>query len=469
MTYKNTYRLHHVRPRFKNDVEGVLLFMANEIYNLGSKVQKEFDVELDDIIRTYPNNYGKADKTIANWRTEISALFGLFQYDEDIKMPSNTCKILAQDQDLIQFFRYFLYYFQYPGGHLKSQEACNMIQAGIRFHPTQYILEVLLAGREKTKKSFGITKAEATHLIFNDLEVTRDCRCPKKTVDLILSNRSNDFRYDNSGDVVRYAGDVLDYMELADLVELKPNYQYYPNMQYLDVFQAYIDADVYFEGYKDLYGKKDLQPSDVKKNEKSWYNFINSDLNEDLFKADISKLITPKNIEEPSDKSLIQLSLEKIDNKKTNNITIKTKEIGDIGEAIILNHEKIRITNLDKVDLIHLIQKIPEHFGVGYDIKSFLGEDDDFRNIHIEVKSTISKGKLSSYSFHMTPNEWQSAESYQDLYFVYRLMISSEDVKLFIIRNPVAAYKNDLIKMTTRDGATIKYTEASGKWAEVLS
>lgn len=466
MTY-NKYRIHHVRPRFKNDVEGVLLFMANEIFNLGKKTKSEFDNELDDIIRTYPNNYSKKDKTIANWRTEISALFGLFQYDENFKKPSKLCKILATNQDLIQFFRYFLYYFQYPGGHLKTQETCNMIKEGIRFHPTQYILKVFLEGRKIQGEKFGITKAEATHLIFNDLEVTKDGRDPKKTAHLIIENRKNMYEYDNTGDVVRYAGDVLDYMELADLVELKPNYRYYPKMQYLDIFEAYLKADVFFEGYKDFYLAENLKPSDIKETQNQWFDFINSNLDESLFKADLSELIGSES-DVPDDKNIIRLSLQKLSKKKTQNITIKTKEIGDIGEAIILNHEKVRITNLDRKDLIHLIKKIPEHFGVGYDIKSFLGEDEDFRNIHIEVKSTISKGKLSSYSFHMTPNEWQSAESYQDLYFVYRLMISSDNVKLFIIRNPVAAYKNDLIKMVPKDGASIKYTEDSGKWVEVL-
>ena len=222
-------------------------------------------------------------------------------------------------------------------------------------------------------------------------------------------------------------------MELADLVSLKPNYQYYPNMQYLDIFQAYIESNNVFQGYQNLYGRDDLKASDIKETQEEWFNFINSNLNDDLFKADISKLISENN-QFKNDKNLIEISLKQIINKQENKASIKTKEIGDIGEAIVLNHEKNRMIQLSRNDLIHLIQKIPEQFGVGYDIKSFLGENDDFRNIHIEVKSTISKGKLSSYNFHMTPNEWQSAESYRELYFIYRLMISSENVKLFIIR-----------------------------------
>ncbi len=471
MTYnvENTYRIHHIRPRFKNDVEGVLLFIANEVCNIGRTDIKEFDLKLDEAIKMYPPNYNKVDKTIANWRTEISALFGLFQYDGADKMPSKLCEMLSENQDLIEFFRYFLYYFQYPAGHLKPQETLNMIRQGIKFHPTSYLLQVLLLGRQKTKKNFGITKAEATHLIFNNLDVTTGKQSPKDTVELLIRNRSEAVDYDTSGDIVRYAGDILDYMGLADLVELKPNYQYYPRMQYLETFNAYIETPTFFPEYEVLYTKADLSIEDIKTLQPQWFDFINTNLNEALFKSDISSLILSDEIEEPDDNSIIKRSLKTLSDKKEKNGVLKTKEIGDIGEAIILNHEKIRVSGLGREDLIHLIQKIPEQFGVGFDIKSFLGEEDDFRNIHVEVKTTVSKGNLSSYSFHMTPNEWQAADSYQDLYFVYRLMISYGSVKLFIIRNPVSAYKNDLIKMTPRDGVSIKYTEQSGEWAEVLS
>ena len=464
MTY-NTYRLHHVRPRFKNDVEGVLLFMASEISALETNKKKIFDLKLNDVIRTYPGNYEKDKQTIANWRTEISALFGLFQYDGEYKKPSNLCKILATNRDLIQFFRYFLYYFQYPGGHLKPHETCKMIKKGIRFHPTQYFLQVLLAGKEITNENFGIAKAEATHIILNDLSVTRDKRTPKETANLIINNRKTNHQYSNSGDVVRYAGDILDYMELADLVELKSNYLYYPKMQYYDIFESYIKADIFFPEYEEFYNSNNLKSSDVREKQLKWFDFINSNLDDSLFKADISELITAQNVEE--DRSLIQLSVEKIATKKSKGISIKTKEIGDIGEAIVLDYEKTRIANLNEKKLVHLIKKIPDHLGVGYDIKSFLGEGDDFNNIHIEVKTTISKGKLSNNSFHMTTNEWQAAESYQNLYFIYRLMISAERVRLFIIRNPIAKYKSNLINIVPTGGVSIKYTESSGQWSEI--
>ncbi|MFZ4499872.1 MAG: hypothetical protein ACOYMZ_00030 [Minisyncoccia bacterium] len=158
------YRLHHIRPRFKNDVESVLLFMATEIARLSEMPHEEFKTALNASIRLYPGNISKTQKTVDNWRTEISALFGLIEYTDETSKPSTMAKLLADRQDLIEFFRFFLFHFQYPGGHLKPQETVDLINKGIKFKPAKYLLEVMMKGREilGNQKNFGITKAEAT-------------------------------------------------------------------------------------------------------------------------------------------------------------------------------------------------------------------------------------------------------------------------------------------------------------------
>ena len=44
------YRLHHVRSRFKNDVEEVLLYVANAITELDEMPKQAFDIELNNIL-----------------------------------------------------------------------------------------------------------------------------------------------------------------------------------------------------------------------------------------------------------------------------------------------------------------------------------------------------------------------------------------------------------------------------------
>ena len=121
---------------------------------------------------------------------------------------------------MIEFFRYFLFYFQYPGGHIKTHKLKSVIENGIRFKPVKYILKVLEAGEKVTGGRFHIDKAEATHFIYNDLRVTRDNCEPLEVVERIIHNRQNSVELDLQGDVIRYAGDILDYMVIADLLTM---------------------------------------------------------------------------------------------------------------------------------------------------------------------------------------------------------------------------------------------------------
>ena len=112
-----------------------------------------------------------------------------------------------------------------------------------------------------------------------------------------------------------------------------------------------------------------------------------------------------------------------------------------------------------------MIKKIPTAFAVGYDIQSV---ELDRKKRYIEVKSTISNKSLNFNNFHLTPNEWDTADTMREAYYVYRLMISKHERKLFILKDPVGKYKNEQIKMTPRNGADIIFTEKSGDWNELL-
>jgi len=463
------FRIHHIRPRFKNDVENVLFYMATEIAKISPEKHEEFSEKLNAVIKLYPGNASKKIKTINNWRTEISSLFGLIEYDGDISKPGRMALLLSETQDLIEFFRYFLFYFQYPGGHLKPHETLELIKTGIKFKPARYLIQVMLEGKKLSEDGkFGITKAEATHIVFNDLRVTRDGRSPRETAEIILQNRRNNVLYDQGGDMTRYAGDVLDYMELADLVKLKPNYQYYLNAANLETIQAFVNDNKYFDPYQSFYVKKDLQLADIVATQQDWFHYVNNKLDSSIFEANILSIIeeageTTGDLEKSQ---FIKEVLAKIQSDRASAERIKTKEVGDIGETIVIEHEKARLIIIKREDVIHLIKKIPETFGVGYDITSFEGVGNIRR--YVEVKTTISRGKLAARNFHMTPSEWSAADTLRKTYYVYRLMISVKDVGLFLIQDPVGKYKEDLVNMIPRDGADISYSDKSGRWEKLL-
>ena len=77
------FRLHHVRPRFKNQVENVLGYVAFGIAQIGRKKTLLFNSELNEHIRKYGSNVTSTQKTIDNWRTEIGALFGMYIEGKD--------------------------------------------------------------------------------------------------------------------------------------------------------------------------------------------------------------------------------------------------------------------------------------------------------------------------------------------------------------------------------------------------
>jgi hypothetical protein len=144
------HRIHFVRPRFKSNIENVLLYMANECCKIPRCSCQEYSDRYFNAIRMFPGNIGMADKTLHNWRTEIPALFGFYNEDKisDVTETSNMAKFLHEKQDLTQFLRLFLMSFQFPGGHMKPQDTRDIIYLNIRFKPAQYIIKVLLEGNK---------------------------------------------------------------------------------------------------------------------------------------------------------------------------------------------------------------------------------------------------------------------------------------------------------------------------------
>ena len=468
-------RLHHIRPRFKNDVDGVLLFMAFEISKFSRQTHAKFEKNFNDAIKLYPGNNKLTIKTVNNWRTEISSLFGLIEYDENESWPSRMALLLNNKQDLILFFRYFLYYFQYPGGHLKPEEVLIQLNEGINFKPTKYILNVLIEGEKllDASVSFGISKEEATHCIFNDLRSSQGVRSPLDTAKLIIKNRADGVKYDSSGDVIRYAGDILDYMVLADLLNQKQNAKFYIKKINTEVVHAFAHSVNYFQPYEVMRRNSLITLRAVVDTEASWFNYVNNELNSKIFETNILDLINSENkdavesggTENTFSKSHLEEILGRLSSSSETDKK-STKEIGNAGEAITIEHESNRLTNLGRQDVLHLIKKIPETFAIGYDIGSYEGIGTLRR--FIEVKTTISRRKMVTSSFHMTPSEWSSAETTGDRYFIYRLIINAGQIDMFIIQNPVKKYKDGIIKMVPRDGVDVVYDESAGVWEKIL-
>lgn len=463
---KYFFRLHHVRPRYKNDYEEVLLYVATSISDLEPLPESDFNKRINKVLFAFKKNASAKKKTIDNWRTEISALFALININVDLLSPSLSAQRLANNQYLDEFFNYFLNSFQYPGGHIKAHNVVKQIKAGIKFKPCRFILNLLIEGEKLTGNKFSITAEELTHCAYFDLQVTRDGKSPKDVAKMIIQHRSQKIaynheyeqlknvktgKYQSRGDVHRYAGDILDYMVLANLLDDKgTGYYYYLNLDNKIAINYHLGSASWYSGYDAYYAKRDILNKEINDLEQNWFSYVNSFENITAFAPSFS---------ESESKNLYSVIKEYYSRLKGGKV-VPTKIIGDYGESLILAHEYLRTKETKRQ---HLINKIPTPLGVGYDIQSIEIEK---RKRYIEVKTTKSRKALKNNRFKLTPNEWDTADTLGENYFIYYLVANDSGKNVFIIQNPVKQFKKGNLEVDKH--LVVEFKQKAGKWQELL-
>ena len=476
------FRIHFVRPRFKSNIENVLLYMANECCRIPRCSCSEYNKRYFNAIKMFPGNIGMTRKTLDNWRTEIPALFGFYieKKETDITETTQMAVFLHENQDLTQFLRLFLYLFQFPGGHMKAVDVKDIIYNNIKFKPARILIQVLLAGNsilseQDSSKEMSISAEEATYCIFNDIRVTSGTVSANEIAQTILNNRKNKLKYYNpkdkkirsltgtprtKGDVTRYAKDILDYMEIANLL-IKTNGYYYLKGNEMVAIQNFRDDKTWFKGYDSLYGKKDIETVELTKIEQEWFEYVNNSMRPELFKTDVKAMFCQKNIVDVVFDDRIKEVVDSDDRTM--------KDIGNLGEAMICGHEKMRLKINGYEDFVRLVQIVDSpSYHPGFDIDSYEADGTEAHR-YIEVKTTISKKKIQMFGFHMSPNEWRVAGTIKEHYCIYRLMLSEQDKILYILRNPVSLYKADQIEAEPRNGMEISFSTELFKPTELLT
>ena len=479
---KDWYRIHFVRPRFKSNIENVLLYMANECCRIPKCSCAEYSKRYFNAIKMFPGNIDVKKKTLDNWRTEIPALFGFYKENKetDITETTQMAVFLHENQDLTQFLRLFLYLFQFPGGHMKAVDVKDIIYNNIKFKPARILIQVLLAGNsilseQDSSKEMSISAEEATYCIFNDIRVTSGTVSANEIAQTILNNRKNKLKYYNpkdkkirsltgtprtKGDVTRYAKDILDYMEIANLL-IKTNGYYYLKGNEMVAIQNFRDDKTWFKGYDSLYGKKDIETVELTKIEQEWFEYVNNSMRPELFKTDVKAMFCQKNIVDVVFDDRIKEVVASDDRTM--------KDIGNLGEAMICGHEKMRLKINGYEDFVRLVQIVDSpSYHPGFDIDSYEADGTEAHR-YIEVKTTISKKKIQMFGFHMSPNEWRVAGTIKEHYCIYRLMLSEQDKILYILRNPVSLYKADQIEAEPRNGMEISFSTELFKPTELLT
>lgn len=115
--------------------------------------------------------------------------------------------------------------------------------------------------------------------------------------------------------------------------------------------------------------------------------------------------------------------------------------------------------------MVHLIKPIPDSYAMGYDIQS-RNSDATFRNI--EVKTTISAKALSFNRVSITRNEWASAVSNGDRYYIYRLMITKHSVRLYVVKDPIEQFRKGCIGVEPSGNVDLTFGANAGNDERLL-
>lgn len=447
-------RLHFPRSRFARRLEDMLLLLAAKIVDLGMLDKEQFDALLDKIIlENAPEPL--AEKTIKNQRTEMIRLYGLVKYVENLAMPGNRLALLTQTQDTPRFFKSFCNRFQFPGGFLKPDRVAEMVVAGVKFKPAQYLLRLFIIANSKHGE-FALNAVEVTHFIFNDKKVTVDNETPDKALARIMDARAQNLELDKTGDVIRYARDFLNYMVEANLLtEFKGMYAL--NEKEKLATKAIIANKDFFDKYSEVIrpdGTWDTE--EYKRVDAEWMEWFADSVEDSDFQTSASALVRDDN-NFPEQWKKIKDILERKDPTLRG---AALKQIGDEGEQIVLAYEREQVRGA-RPDLIRMVQLVSNAVALGYDITS-IHLDDGRRKKYIEVKTTKKNYESGVHiPFTISINEWSVAQQHGDDYFIYRVIITKEGFSIFAIQNPPLR-NNEGNLVIEPIGYKIVYSDKSG-------
>lgn len=83
--------------------------------------------------------------------------------------------------------------------------------------------------------------------------------------------------------MTRYAGDILDYMEIANLLSKSHGYFTLKGNEF-SVLKTFAEDKSWFDGYDKFYGKKDVATIELTRLEPCWFDYVNNSMNPELFK-----------------------------------------------------------------------------------------------------------------------------------------------------------------------------------------
>lgn len=424
------FRCIFPRGRLLSHLEDDLTIFTNILITNASKKEEDF-------IAAFDEQYGKIialkKKTIQNHRTEMNKLFGMFFVDENGRVQASPRAIsLIQNQDFPMFFKEFCNKFQYPNCINKSHETKMQIKRKIRFRPAQFILQLMKEGNKIFGPTFSITGAEVSNLIFNDTRVTSGIDKPETVLSRLINLRKDKLTFLGGSYYIQHGREFLGYMRLAGLLLKSAGDSFVLNTDEDKSTEYIINNQVLFEFPGRYLASLEARKETQKKWDR-WFGDSSAEEREQFATSD-------KKLKEALVEEILEMG--ELPAPARNAL----REVGDAGELIVFKYEKDKISAI-RPDKVSLVKIVSNDTILGFDIQSL-----EFDNINkkkfIEVKTTMRTFPPSEEIFtffRMSHNEWLSAKQHGGSYYIYRVFMTSEGSRIFIVKNPYQQQKEGKI------------------------
>lgn len=432
----NQYRCAIIRGKAKNELDDLLPAYALAITESCPAEEETFRTKFNTILG--PHLSSPTAKTLDNHRTEIAGkLFGMWWKDETgVIHPSERTERLLRDGDNTAFFRDIVSKLQFPNGMDKLFTIKERLEKGIHIMPCAFVLKFLF---EAEKKNITPTKDEVAYYILNNLDVLKGNAEVDDVLNTVIERRKQHVykKVETPGKASSYSTqhirELLNLMELANLIKILRDrrggiYVKLRNEERggAEIISKNWNKPLPFDMYR--YNLDTVEA--VKKMQTDWGIYFSlTSLTEDA-------LLSRQSV---SDIKKVMDNIRKIQDVAPE--ILNALETGDEGELYVFQHEKVRVGTFNVRLAKEKVLFLGKRKGLGYDIQSIFAESPSPEApMYIEVKTTrrvtVPGPKLEDH-VNLTRNEWVAAESHRTSYFIYRVYITNEGRRVFIIRDPV--------------------------------
>ena len=423
------YRCTIVRGKAFKHLDNLLLAYANIVNDICPCKSEEFDNQFNERLSNYIGEELQ-EKTLSNHRTEIvGKLFGMYYKGRDgIVYCSPRVYKLLEDSDQPAYFKELLMKYQFPTGMSKMATVLEQVNNGISIRQFPFVIKLLLLAKQE---NITLTKLEIGYYALNNLDVLTSNASPEEVLSQIKKDHAAKFKREireagkASSYLYQHINEQLNLLVLANLIyydydKIIINEREHKFLEFL-ANQDYKFTQFNFENY-------DLEDRDQRgAAETEWDIYFAATTNQQpsTFQTSANAISRTNN------------NISKIVKSPKNGES--TVEIGDEGEEYVYNYEISRISKINP-RLTNRIKLFGKVRGLGYDIHSIYGEGKkaDFVK-YIEVKSTkriTSPDDNFTDSINLTRNEWTAAQQHGENYHIYRLYLTNDGVKMFVITNP---------------------------------